>query len=193
VKRGKRRGDHGDPKGMLTLEGKRRQATWRRTTMATSGGPRWWRCFSVIPGTRCGGGASARRGGTFRGVGYDRRRKTSAGELSIRRRCLCADDAGQQRDAACRGEARCRARKPLTARFIGDVARESGAGATRTPRRGGTVLRRSPGDGRRWLGPDGLRAGRNGWGRLDWVGAGLRFGPAGLRDRGAIAVNTKIW
>jgi hypothetical protein len=41
-------------------------------SMTTGGGPRWPRCSGMIPGTRCGGGASARRGGAFRGVGYDR-------------------------------------------------------------------------------------------------------------------------
>jgi hypothetical protein len=41
----------------------------------------------------------------------------------------CVDDAGRQRDAARRGEARRGARRPLTARFIGVAAQESGAGA----------------------------------------------------------------
>jgi hypothetical protein len=50
------RGVEGDLEGALTLVGKRGQASRRRIAMATGGGPRWWRCFGVIPGTRCGGG-----------------------------------------------------------------------------------------------------------------------------------------
>jgi hypothetical protein len=86
--------------GRAHLGGERRQASWRRTAMATGGGPKWWRCFGVIPGTRCGGGASAWRGGAFRGVGYDRggpgggkqwpassaRRRSAADDFSARRK-----------------------------------------------------------------------------------------------------------
>jgi hypothetical protein len=122
---GKRSGDGDESMGVLTSGGEGQQGGRRRTSMAAV--VLW--CISG-DGERRNGFISARgclRRPRFAPVGLQ------AGESGRRTRpppaAPCANNAGRRRDAARRGEARCGARRPLTVRFIGDAAWESGARA----------------------------------------------------------------
>jgi hypothetical protein len=48
---GGRRGDHGDPMGMLTLDGIHREDSLRQCAATAGGGLTWRRCSGVGPAT----------------------------------------------------------------------------------------------------------------------------------------------
>jgi hypothetical protein len=112
--------------------GRRRAARWPAADL--NGGRRRLHTTVVL---RCISGDGERRNRFISARGCLRRPRFApvglqAGESGRRTRppaaAPCADDAGRRWDAARRGEARRGARRPLTARFIGDAAQESWAG-----------------------------------------------------------------